>query len=235
MKEKAYGTVVGLGFLIILSALDISARNSYTSQNASVRSSSSGTHSGTRATVRTGSASVGYRGGVAKTAVRVNTSAWSGYQGSRNYYHPGYYHRHYRGYGWGAPWPYWSAGAYFSYLPDDYTTVYVDGSPYYYCNGYYFSPYSNGYVIVNEPVSAAVVTSQDQESEATVQASSNEQAIAPQPKSVSNDTTTINIPNSKGGFIPVRLIKHKNGYLGSQGEFYTGHPTVAALKALYGD
>ena len=45
----------------------------------------------------------------------------------------------------------------------------------------------------------------------------------------------INIPNSKGGFTPVRLIKHKNGYIGPQGEFYAGHPTVDALKALYGD
>jgi hypothetical protein len=94
-------------------------------------------------------------------------------------------------------------------------------------------------VIVPEPVSAAAATSQDQESEATVQAPSSSEAdkqpIAAQSKSASHDTTTINIPNSKGGFTPVRLVKHKNGYIGPQGEFYTGHPTVAALKALYGD
>jgi hypothetical protein len=117
-----------------------------------------------------------------------------------------------------------------TYLPDDYTTVYVDGSPYYYCNGSYFTPYSNGYVVVPAPSPA-----QPQDQEATAPASSDEQSIAAQPKSASNDTATINIPNSKGGFIPVRLIKHKNGYLGPEGEFYIGHPTVAALKALYGD
>jgi hypothetical protein len=86
-------------------------------------------------------------------------------------------------------------------------------------------------VIVPEPVPAAAA----QEQEATVQASSDEQPLEAHPTSTSSDTVTINIPNLKGGFTPVRLIKHKNGYFGPQGEFYTGHPTVAALKALYGD
>ena len=76
-------------------------------------------------------------------------------------------------------------------------------------------------------------TSEDQE--APAEAPSNEQPAAAQPKSASSDTSTINIPTSKGGFTPVRLVKHKNGYIGPQGEFYSGHPTVAALKALYGD
>ena len=35
---------------------------------------------------------------------------------------------------------------YFNYIPDYYTTVYVDGSPYYYCDGSYFQPYSDGYI-----------------------------------------------------------------------------------------
>jgi hypothetical protein len=75
-------------------------------------------------------------------------------------------------------------------------------------------------------------TSEDQE--APAEAPSVDQPVAALPKSAS-DTATINVPTSKGGFTPVRLVKHKNGYIGPQGEFYTGHPTVAALKALYGD
>jgi hypothetical protein len=121
-------------------------------------------------------------------------------------------------------------GAYFDYIPDCYSTVYVDGSPYYYCDGSYFQPYSNGYMVVPAPEAAA---SEDQQEPA--QAPSVEQPVAAQPKSASGDTTTINVPTSKGEFTPVRLVKHKNGYVGPQGEFYTGHPTVAALKALYGD
>jgi hypothetical protein len=60
-------------------------------------------------------------------------------------------------------------------------------------------------------------------------------AVTAQPKPESKDTATITIPNSKGGFTPVRLVKHNNGYLGPQGEFYAGHPTVDQLKALYGN
>ena len=242
MKKKTYGMIIGLSLLIILSAIDISARGGSTARNTSVRSSSSGFHGSASFASHGGFGKVAARGGgYARGGYHGSTSTSSGHRGGGNYYHSGYYHRNYRGYyGWGSPWPYWSIGAYFTYLPDDYTTVYVDGSPYYYCNGYYFSPYSNGgYVIVPEPVSVAAATSQDQESEATDQAPSSsevdKQPIAAQPKSASPDTTTINIPNSKGGFTPVRLIKHKNGYFGPQGEFYTGHPTVAALKALYGD
>jgi hypothetical protein len=234
MKKKTYGLVIAVGLLVIVSAIDISAKNGSTARTASVRSSSSGFHGGASYASHAGFGKVSARGGgYARSGYHGSASAWSGHRGSGNYYNSGYYHRNYRGsYGWGSYWPYWSTGTYFTYLPDDYTTVYVDGAPYYYCDGYYFSPYSNGgYVIVPEPVPAAAA----QEQEATVQASSDEQPLAAHPTSTSSDTVTINIPNLKGGFTPVRLIKHKNGYFGPQGEFYTGHPTVAALKALYGD
>jgi hypothetical protein len=236
MKKKTYGMIIGLSLLIILSAIDIFARGGSTARNTTVRSSSSGFH---------GSASFASHGGFGKVAARGggytrggyhgSTSTWSGFRGGRNHYYPGFHHGYYHGYyGWGSYWPYWSIGSYLTYLPDDYTTVYVDGTPYYYCDGSYFTPYSSGYMVVPTPAAAA---SQDQE--ATVQAPSStetdKQPIAAQPESASHDTTTINIPNSKGGFTPVRLVKHKNGYIGPQGEFYTGHPTVAALKALYGD
>jgi hypothetical protein len=45
----------------------------------------------------------------------------------------------------------------------------------------------------------------------------------------------VNVPNSKNGFTPVKLVKQGNGYIGPQGEFYPGHPTVDQLKALYGN
>lgn len=48
------------------------------------------------------------------------------------------------------------------------------------------------------------------------------------------DTVVINIPGTKGGYIPVRLKKTKFGYIGPQGEFYI-HPTIDQLKALYGN
>ncbi len=237
MKKKASLIILGLSLLVILSAFNVSARGSSSASSASVRSSSSGSRSVARATTWGGSSRSGFRGsspsvryggGLAKSAATGNTSGWSGHRGSSNYYHSGYNHRHYRGYyGWG---PYWSVGAYFNYIPDYYTTVYVDGSPYYYCDGSYFQPYSDGYMVVPPPTATP---SEDQEAPAG--APSVEQPVAALPKSASSDTATINVPTSKGGFTPVRLVKHKNGYIGPQGEFYTGHPTVAALKALYGD
>lgn len=50
----------------------------------------------------------------------------------------------------------------------------------------------------------------------------------------SGDIFTVNVPNARGGYTPVKLVKTANGYLGPQGEFYAGHPTVAQLKGLYG-
>ncbi len=214
MKNKTsclkYGVIVGLGLMVILAPVDASAWGGGSRGGSSARSGG------------------GYHGG-----------GYGGFRGGGYGYHSGYNH----GYGYysGGPyWPYWYGftpyiGAYVAYLPDDYTTVVVDGAPYYYSGGYYFSPYSSGgYVVVPEPVandaaSAPVASATDQ-----VQAPVS-RALQTQPNLASKDTTMINIPNSKGGFTPVRLIKHKNGYIGPQGEFYAGHPTVDALKALYGD
>lgn len=51
---------------------------------------------------------------------------------------------------------------------------------------------------------------------------------------VNDDTVTIYVPNSNGSYTPITLVKHGNGYLGPQGEYYAGNPTVAQLKVLYG-
>jgi hypothetical protein len=172
----------------------------------------------------------------------IDVFAWGGhgYRGGRhNYYnhgfHSGYYHGYYGNFGWGYRNPSWynysavapSTGAFVAYLPGGYSTVMVGGTPYYYCAGYYFRPYSGGYVIVPAPVISKTVAAAPEEPKTASPA-------AAQPEQASGDTTTINIPNSKGEFTPVRLVKHKEGYLGAQGEFYAGHPTVDQLKTLYG-
>jgi hypothetical protein len=48
------------------------------------------------------------------------------------------------------------------------------------------------------------------------------------------DTVIIGVPNSKGGFISVKLTRCANGYIGPEGEFYAGHPTIEQLTVLYG-
>lgn len=209
MKKTTLMIIIALSLFVMLFAIDTPAR-----------SSSSGFQSGARATFRGSSPGVRYGGGLAKSAARGRNSGWSGYRGGG----ASYYHRHYHGYyGWGSYWPYWSVGTFFTYLPDDYTIVYVDGTPYYYCDGSYFTTNSVGYVIVPTPEPTT--------DQATV--SSNKTVVA-QANSASSDTTTVNVPNSKGGFTPVKLVKHKDGFVGPQGEFYSGHPSIDALKALYG-
>jgi hypothetical protein len=44
---------------------------------------------------------------------------------------------------------------------------------------------------------------------------------------------TVNIPDSKGGFIPVKIKKSAIGYTGPQGEYYSEFPKVAQLQAMY--
>lgn len=53
-------------------------------------------------------------------------------------------------------------------------------------------------------------------------------------KTFSDETVTINIPNERGGYTAVVLTRSGKGFVGPQGEFYFGHPTVEQLKILYG-
>jgi len=133
-------------------------------------------------------------------------------------------------------------GAFVPHLPRGCTVVVVGNASYYYHDGTYYRPSSSGYVVVPDPAVNAAPTPEPVQSQVTsadtaADTRSLSTTNAPQttPDQSMSDTTVVNIPNSKGGFTPVTLIKRGDGYIGPQGEFYTGHPTVAALKALYGD
>ncbi|MDP2922974.1 MAG: hypothetical protein Q8O30_04560 [Candidatus Omnitrophota bacterium] len=102
-------------------------------------------------------------------------------------------------------------GATISALPPDYKVVYIGRTPYYYDGVYYYQAGPSGYVVVNPQVAPAVVTT-----------------------SPAAPTITINVPNSKGGYTQVQLTRYKDGYLGPQGEYYPGNPSIDQLKALYG-
>lgn len=228
MKNKTCCFVFGCALILTLSAVDArdkDAAATTTSRATNVQARSSVVQRPSRVSAP--------RVGSPKVEARGSTSNWSGSRGGGGHYsggyHQGYHHHGY--YGWGSYYPYWSIGAFVPYLPDDYTTIYVDGNPYFYGDGYYFSPYSNGYVVVPEPASAAPQVQEPPEESSLSSAPTT--SITSQ--STSTDTIAIGIPNSKGGFTSVRLVKHKNGYIGPQGEFYAGHPTLGQLKVLYGD
>ncbi|MDD5538653.1 MAG: DUF6515 family protein [Candidatus Omnitrophica bacterium] len=110
-------------------------------------------------------------------------------------------------------------GAVIAILPSGHRTIIVGDLVYYYCDGVYYTACPSGFVVVPAPVSAPV----------TVVSSA-----AAELQKIPVETVTINVPNTDGSFTPVVLVKYQEGYLGPQGEYYPGHPTIKQLKVLYG-
>ena len=141
--------------------------------------------------------------------------AWDG-RGHRGY--------HYRGGRWySRGWfgielvvPSLRIGAVVEEVPPGCRMVIVGGTRYYYYDNVYYRPYDYGYVVV--PAPAVVVPP----------------PVVVQPEASSYVTVVINVPNSRGGYNPVTLVKHGDGYIGPQGEYYKGNPTVEELRVLYG-
>ncbi len=109
-------------------------------------------------------------------------------------------------------------GAVITVLPGGYRTVIYAGVSYYVYDNVYYSDTPSGYVVVPPPAENIVVQ---------------ESTVAPS-SSVPGESIIVNVPNENGSFTEVKLVKYKKGYLGPQGEFYPGHPTVDQLRALYG-
>jgi len=162
-------------------------------------------------------------------AVVILCSFSSVYAGPWDYHHPRGYH-YYGGHWWlgdtivaGLV-----AGTIIATLPPHYRTVYVGGVPYYYDGTYYYQSGPTGYVVVQQPAQAPVVVAP------AVATSVVASPAISQPNVASTGAVVINIPNASGSYTPVSLTKHKTGYIGPQGEYYEGHPTVEQLKVLYG-
>ena len=102
-------------------------------------------------------------------------------------------------------------GALIDALPPRHTTVVVQGTPYYYGdNHYYRQSTDGGYMVVSPPAFV-------------------------QPSVQTQETVTINVPNSRGGYTAVLLRRAGYGFLGPQGEYYADSPTVSQLSTLYGN
>ena len=149
----------------------------------------------------------------------------------RDYGHDRYHYRgghwYHRGlFGWDFAVAALTLGAIVDALPGGYTTVVVGGNPYYYYDRVYYRPCPQGYVVVQEPSSVVVVNEQAVAQPVVIP------TIVPQAGN-NSEVITINVPNSRGGYTSVKLIKHNDGYIGPQGEYYD-NPTVDQLKALYG-
>ena len=104
-------------------------------------------------------------------------------------------------------------GAVVHFLPSGYRSLVIGRSTYYHYNNIYYQACPSGYVVVPEP-----------------QVSQNVIAV----QNLSGERIPINILNSNGSYTTVMLLKRGGGYLGPQGEYYPGNPTVGQLKSLYG-
>jgi hypothetical protein len=109
-------------------------------------------------------------------------------------------------------------GAIVTVLPVGHKVMVAEGVTYYYYDNVYYTVSPNGYIVVPAPAVKSNIT-----------------VVSPiQLQKVSDETTMVNIPNSNGSYTPVTLVKQKDGYIGPQGEYYPGHPTVDQLRVLYG-
>jgi len=141
--------------------------------------------------------------------VGVNIGVWPG-----SYYYGGPYYPYYAD-------PYY-APAYTVVASSSYQPVVVNGVTYYLNNGVYYIYTQYGYQAVANPVGAAPTVVQPT-------------TVTTVPAGVSTDDSyTINIPNSKGGFNAVIIKRSGNGFLGPQGEFYSDFPKVSQLQVMYG-
>jgi len=76
--------------------------------------------------------------------------SWDGYH---YHYRGGHYYRDAGWWGFGGFATGLAVGAYVASLPPSYETVYIDGAPYYYADGYYYQAGPSGYVVVSPPAS----------------------------------------------------------------------------------
>jgi len=142
--------------------------------------------------------------------VGVHIGVWPGYYYGGPYYDP--YYPYYAD-------PYY-APSYVVSTPT-YQPVVVNGVTYYVNNGVYYTYTQYGYQAVATPAGASAPLVETA-------------AVTSVASAGSDDSFTVNIPNSKGGYNTVIIKRSGNGFVGPQGEFYADFPKVSQLQVMYG-
>jgi len=101
----------------------------------------------------------------------------------------------------------------FNYAP----IAYYD--PYYYSSYYYPNYYTPGELVSPPVVETPEVVAQPSTTVVTTD---------------TDDSFTINIPNSVGGYTSVVIKRSGDGFIGPQGEYYSVFPKISQLKVMYG-
>ncbi|MFA5143437.1 MAG: DUF6515 family protein [Candidatus Omnitrophota bacterium] len=120
-------------------------------------------------------------------------------------------------------------GAVVTTIPQGSQPVIVDGIPYYNINGVTYMYTPQGYQVVPQP-KTIIIKNYTVEEKTSAPATTAKGTVA----SNSEESFTVNIPNSKGGYTAVTLKRSGNGFIGPQGEYYTEFPKIEQLKVMYG-
>jgi hypothetical protein len=116
-------------------------------------------------------------------------------------------------------------GAVVTAIPRGSQPVIIDGVPYFNINGVTYMYTSQGYQVVPQPKTIIIKNYVSEEKVLT--------AAKGTTASNSEDSFTVNIPNSKGDYTAVTLKRSGNGFAGPQGEYYTEFPRIEQLKVMY--
>lgn len=120
-------------------------------------------------------------------------------------------------------------GAIVTSIPQGVQPVIVDGVAYYNINGVTYMYTPQGYQVVPQP-KTIVIKNYTVEQKASTNITAAKGTVA----SNSEESFTVNIPNSKDGYTAVTLKRSGNGFTGPQGEYYTEFPKIEQLKVMYG-
>ncbi len=115
------------------------------------------------------------------------------------------------------------SGAVVTVLPVGIQPVMINGVTYYTNAGVYYQHTSQGYVVVPQPQVTVI------EAAKAVHTISNKNS-----ETNSEDSFTVNVANSKGGYTAVALKRSGDGFIGPQGEYYAAFPKVEQLRIMYG-
>ncbi len=159
---------------------------------------------------------------------------------------------------------YYRVGEHYHYLPHNFISFSFGNGHYYFSGGMFYKHDFGGYVAVEPPVGAIVVslpsgyqtflvdgqpyyyyndvyyryTLMGYEVVPEPLTGSSVLASAPANGSANvvalSDSFAVNVPNRYGGYTSITLKKSNQGYIGPQGEFYTEFPSVQQLQVMYG-
>lgn len=108
-------------------------------------------------------------------------------------------------------------GAIIPSLPNGFTSLQINGEPFYLAANVFYQPHAQGYAVVASPVDPAP------------------KPVPPPPMPCAPvaDTVTMTVHLAAGGTAPVVLKRHAHGWIGPKGEIYESLPSEQQLAPYY--